>query len=173
MFSSPRRLQLRDVANATLQDENVVAPTKWQQHDQPLSLILQTFSNLSTKDEKFWSRTAPFFERKEYSAGTVLYNRGDQSDGFYLLEVGILKAEYILPQGQFSELIVAGTTCGELPFFSGTNRTATTTAERHCVAWMLNREKWVNLQKNQPDIAQELLKISLKLTSERVDAVTK
>lgn len=173
MLSSPRRLQLREVANATLHDENVVALTKWQQHEQPLSLILQTFSNLSNKDEEFWSRIAPFFGRKEYSAGTVLYNRGDRSDGFYLLEVGILKAEYILPQGQFSELIVAGTTCGELPFFSGTNRTASTTAERHCVAWMLNREKWVDLQKNQPDIAQELLKISLKLTSERMDAVTK
>lgn len=173
MFSSPRRFQLREVANATLQDENVVSPTKWQQHKQPLSLILQTFSNLSIKDEDFWSRMAPFFERQEYSAGTVLYHRGDRSDGFYLLEVGILKAEYVLPQGQFSELIVAGTTCGELPFFSDTNRTATTTAERHCVAWILNHEKWEDLQKNQPDIAQELLKISLKLTSERMDAVTK
>ena len=173
MSDSPRRLQLREVANATLHDENVVPPTKWQQHEQPLSLIMQTFSNLSTKDEDFWSRAAPFFEREEHSAGTVLYHRGDRSDGFYLLEVGILKAEYILPQGQFSELIVAGTTCGELPFFSDTNRSATTTAERHCVAWILNRDKWEDLQKKQPDAAQELLTISLKLTSERMDAVTK
>ncbi|MCJ1297227.1 hypothetical protein MMC08_000013 [Hypocenomyce scalaris] len=173
LSSSPRRYQLREVAHATLHDGDVVPPSKWEQHEQPLSLILQTFSNLSNKDEEFWSRIAPFFERKDYGAGTVLYHRGDRPDGFYLLEVGILKAEYILPQGQFSELIVAGTTCGELPFFSGTNRTATTTAESHCVAWMLNHEKWEDVQTTQPDIAQELLQISLKLTSERMDAVTK
>lgn len=96
------------------------------------------------------------------------------ADGFFLLESGMLKAEYILPQlGKFSELIVEGTTCGELPFFSGTKRTSTTSAERDCVTWMLSQEKWEELQRTQPDIAQELLKISLKLTSERMDAITK
>lgn len=85
----------------------------------------------------------------------------------------MLKAKYKLRQGQFSEIIVEGTTCGELPFFSGTNRTSTTLAENDCVTWMLNEENWEKLQHEQPDIAQELLKISLKLTSERMDAVTK
>lgn len=68
---------------------------------------------------------------------------------------------------------MAGTTCGELPFFSSTNRTATTYAERDCVTWMLDDEKWQELQRDHPAIAQELLKISLKLTSERMDAITK
>lgn len=85
----------------------------------------------------------------------------------------MLKGEYKLQQGKFSELIVAGTTCGELPFFSGTNRTSTTTAETDCVTWMLDEENWEHLQETQSDVAQELLKISLKLTSERMDAITK
>lgn len=85
----------------------------------------------------------------------------------------MLKAEYVLRQGKFSEFIVAGTTCGELPFFSGTNRTSTTSADADCVAWVLDEERWNDLQKEQPEIAQELLKISLKLTSERMDAITK
>lgn len=41
------------------------------------------------------------------------------------------------------------------------------------MAWLLNAERWAEAQRSQPDVAQELLKISLKLTSERMDAITK
>ena len=174
MFSSPRRDQLHNVATTTLQEQQDSVPHgKWQQYEQPLQLILQTFSTVSDKDEDFWKRTPSFFERREYATGTVLYSRGDRPKGFYLLETGILKAEYKLPQGTFSELIVAGTTCGELPFFSNTSRTSTTVAERDSVTWVLNDERWRDVQNHHPDVAQELLKISLKLTSERMDVITK
>ncbi|KAI4207321.1 MAG: hypothetical protein LQ349_009859, partial [Xanthoria aureola] len=137
-------------------------------------LLLQTFSTVSDKPEDFWYRVVPFFERKKFAGGTILYEREEMADGFFLLECGMLRAEYMLPHlGKFSELIVAGTTCGELPFFSGTKRTSTTSAERDCVAWMLNQSGWEELQRSQPDVAQELLKISLKLTSERMDSITK
>ena len=179
LYSTPRRHQLQTIATLTLNEQDFVPHSRWQHYQQPLQLILQTFSTVSDKPEEFWTRTVNFFERKEYAAGTILYSRGDRPNGFYLLEAGILKAEYVLIQvghtrlqGKFSELIVAGTTCGELPFFSGTKRTSTTCAEKSCITWMLNDEKWEELQKQQPDIAQELLKISLKLTSERMDAIT-
>ena len=85
----------------------------------------------------------------------------------------MLKAKYELPQGKYSELIVAGTTCGELPFFSGTVRTSMTLAPTDCVTWVLDEGSWRELQENERDVAQELLKLSLKLTSERMDAITK
>ena len=85
----------------------------------------------------------------------------------------MLRADYKLPQGNYSELIVAGTTCGELPFFSQNLRTSTTNADSDCVTWMLTGETWSSVKKSQPDIAQELLEISLKLTEERLDAITK
>jgi SulP family sulfate permease len=174
MFSSPRRHQLHEVATTTLREhQDTEVHKQWQKYKQPLQLILLTFASVSDKDEEFWTRAMPFFQREEHKAGTTLYNRNDVPNGFYLLESGMLKAEYKLPQGTFSELIVAGTTCGELPFFSGTQRTATTTAERDCVTWVLKTDSWEGIQKSHPDIAQELLKISLKLTSERMDAITK
>jgi SulP family sulfate permease len=40
------------------------------------------------------------------------------------------------------------------------------------VAWLLNKESWKRLQENEPGVAQELLRISLKLTSERMSAIT-
>lgn len=85
----------------------------------------------------------------------------------------MFRAEYAFEQGQFTESIVAGTTCGELPFFSDTARSATVIAEKKSVAWVLSPENWENLQRKHPDVAYELLKICLKLTSERITAITR
>ena len=173
LLNSPRRHHLHQTAINTLSEQDPIPPSKWQDHAQPLKLILQAFSSVSDKPEDFWYRIKPFLIREKYTAGTVLYNSGDDPDAFYLLETGTLKAKYSFPQGKYSELIVAGTTCGELPFFSDTKRTATTIADSDCVVWMLDEKNWRDMQAKQPDVAQEILKISLKLTTERMDAITK
>ena len=102
----------------------------------------------------------------------MIYARGDRPDGFYLLQSGIFRAEYYLEQGNYHESIVAGTTCGELPFFSETKRTSSVVAERECVAWLLTPEKWDELQKTDGDVARELLKVGMKLSAERMNAIT-
>jgi len=112
------------------------------------------------------------FERKEYPAGTVLYSRGDEPDGFYLLEKGRFRTEYELDQGSFFEVILPGTTCGELPFFSETDRTGTVAVENDSIAWLLTRDKFNELERREGDVAKELLKVGLKLTKERMDAIT-
>ena len=96
----------------------------------------------------------------------------DMPHAFYLLQTGILRATYHLPVGMYHESIVAGTTCGELPFFSTTLRTATVVAERDCVVWALDAESWQRMQREWEEGARELLTIALRLTKERVDAVT-
>jgi sulfate permease, SulP family len=169
-FSSPRRNQLLQVAASTLNESPTEA--RYQNFKQPLRLILQTFQGLTDKNEDFWFPILPYFTRKEYSAGTILYHCGESATGFYLLESGILRADYELPQGRYFESIVAGTTCGELPFFSETDRTASVQAERDCVTWLLDRNNWDRMQKEEPDVAKEILRISLKLTSERMIAIT-
>ena len=159
------------MATATLSEQNPVPPQKWQVYHQPLQLILQTFSGLSKMPEDFWYNITPFFVRKEYPAGSVLYEAGDQANGFYLLESGMLKAQYDRPQGKYSEVIVAGTTCGELPFFSDEKRTSTTYAEKDCITWILYDKVWEKIKDQHKDVSMELLKISLKMTTERVDNV--
>jgi len=169
-FSSPRRNHLHKIATMALDDSP--ADTRYLNFKEPLRLILQTFSGLTKQNEDFWFRVVPFFVKKEYLAGHILFRRGESAKGFYLLEDGILRADYELPQGRYFESIVAGTTCGELPFFSETDRTATVQAERDCTAWLMDRENWEKLQKADPEVAQEMLRISLKLTSERMSAIT-
>ncbi len=146
--------------------------TRWRNFAQPLKIILQTFEDLSSKNEDFWHVLAPYFERKTYAPGAVLYSRGDDPDGFYILEKGRFRAEYELDQGSFFEVILPGTTCGELPFFSETDRTGTVAVEKDSVAWLLTREKFKELETKEQAVARELLKVGLKLTKERMDAIT-
>ncbi|KAI9766069.1 MAG: hypothetical protein M1840_006776 [Geoglossum simile] len=171
-FSSPRKNLLHQAAADTLTERDPILTLKWHNFKQPLPLILQSFQELTAKNEDFWFKACSFFVRKEHPSGSILFRRGDQPNGFYLLEEGILRAEYDLPQGKYYESIVAGTTCGELPFFSETSRTATVVAERDCIAWLMDDHSWRELQGQYPDVASELLRISLKLTSERMAAIT-
>ncbi|KAI0404788.1 sulfate transporter family-domain-containing protein [Xylaria palmicola] len=172
LSQSPRRHHLHEAARHVLTPQEVRRTTRWQSISEPLRLMLQVFHNVSQKNEDFWFRAKPYFSRKEYAAGAVLYHRGEQASGFYLLERGELHAEYEIPQGHLSEPIVQGTTCGELPFFSETTRTATVRAVKDCVVWVMDTPSWNRLQDEEKDVAQELLRVSLKLTTERMNAMT-
>lgn len=172
LASSPRRSYLHQAARESLTQREVARLSRWQNFREPLRLMLQIFHDLSDKNEDFWIRAKDAFQRKEVRQGEILFRAGEPASGFYLVESGILRAEYDLPQGWLYESIVAGTTCGELPFFSETARTATVSAERDSVVWRMDREQWDTLQKREPEVARELLTISLKLTSERMDSIT-
>lgn len=172
--SSPRGQYLQRVATTTLREHEtaVMAAPAWSAMRQPLPLLLQTFQGLSEQNEDFWFPACAYFTRGVYPSGTTLYHEGDVPRAFYLLESGMLRCEYDLPQGRYFELIVAGRPCGELPFFSDTRRTATVKAEHDCVAWRLSDEHWKKLQEDEPRVARELLTVSLKLTTERMDSIT-
>ncbi|KAJ2988436.1 hypothetical protein NUW58_g3978 [Xylaria curta] len=172
LSQSPRRHHLREAAKNVLTQQEIRRTTRWQSISEPLRLMLQVFHKVSQKNEDFWFRAKPYFSRQEFAAGAVLYRRGEQANGFYLLERGELHGEYETPQGLLSEPIVQGTTCGELPFFSETSRTATVRAVRDCVVWVMDTDSWNKLQDEQKDVAQELLRVSLKLTTERMNAMT-
>lgn len=170
--SSPRRSHLHAAARESLTPNEVTRLSRWQNFKEPIRLMLQIFQDLSDKNEDFWVRAKDYFVRRELSEGEIVFRTGEEPNGFYLVERGILRAEYNLPQGWLCESIVAGTTCGELPFFSETKRTATALAERDTVVWEMDKENWDKMQKEEPDVAQELLRISLKLTSERMSSIT-
>ncbi|KAF2198682.1 hypothetical protein GQ43DRAFT_483091 [Delitschia confertaspora ATCC 74209] len=183
-FHSPRRGAQMLAAATTMREHgdsdltssddpsSSMVPSKWKHFAQPIKIMLQTFEDVSAAGVDFWSLAAPYFERREYPTGTVLYSRGDEPDGFYILEKGRFRAEYQLDQGSYYEVILPGTTCGELPFFSETDRTGTVAAEGDSVAWLLTRERFREMERVRGDVARELLKVGLKLTKERMDAIT-
>ena len=161
MVGSPRRTLLDQAAISTLSEAPSSQSKKWQNFKQPIPLIMQAFQDLTAEDESFWFRAAPYFTKREFTKGQKVYARGDNPDGFYLLQSGILRAEYLLEQGAYHESVVAGTTCGELPFFSDTERTGSVIAEQDCVAWLLTPKKWDELQAKDGEVAKELLKVGI------------
>jgi SulP family sulfate permease len=170
-FNSPRRNHLAEAAHDALTSVENQRPSKWQSFKEPLRLMLQIFQGLSDQNEAFWFPATLYFTRREYPAGTNIFRCGEQANGFYLVERGIIRAEYHLPQGRLCESILAGTTCGELPFFSETELTATAVVERDCVVWRMDQDQWTKIQKEEPEVGKELLRISLKITSERMGAI--
>ncbi|KAI1001576.1 Uncharacterized protein K3495_g6623 [Podosphaera aphanis] len=168
---SSSQINLLNTLAATVIHEN---PSKMKDSylNEPMRLISHIFSTLTEKNEDFWARIIPFFSRKFFLAGTIIFRSGDQAENFFLLQEGTMKADYNLPQGHFNEIINAGTTCGELPFFSETPRTATVVAKQDCITWTMNRQRWNDLQISEPEIAAELLRIGLKMTSERMNTIT-
>ncbi|RYP49800.1 hypothetical protein DL768_004587 [Monosporascus sp. mg162] len=172
LSQSPRRSRLHQAAKNVLTQQEMRRATRWQSISEPLRLMLQVFHNVSQRNEDFWFRAKPYFVRREVPAGTVLYHRGEPANGFYIVEAGELRADYETPQGRLSEPIVQGTTCGELPFFSCTNRTATVSAVKGTAVWVMDTDSWARLQREEPEVAQELLVVSLKMTSERMNAMT-
>jgi len=172
LSASPRGALLREAAHKALEEADMAGPAKWQGFKEPLRLMLQIFQGLSEKNEDFWFRATPYFAKLEYPPETVLFERDEPARGFYLVERGILRAEYHLPQGWLCESIVAGATCGDLPFFSETRRTATVTVERASTLWYMDAERWGKMQKEEPDVAWELQRMALKLTSQHMTLVT-
>ncbi len=172
LSQSPRRGHVLQAAKNVLTQQEMRRATKWQSISEPLRLMLQVFHDVSRQNEDFWFRAKSYFVRRELAAGTVLFYRGEPAKGFYLIESGELRADYETPQGRLSEPIVQGTTCGELPFFSSTDRTATVSAVKDTVVWIMDTENWAKLRRGEPEVAQELLTVSLKLTTERMNAMT-
>lgn len=170
--ASPRFDLLQRAATATIEEQRLPNVDKWRSFKQPLPLILQAFQDHTSENEDFWQRSSGYFSRRTIVRGQAVYRAGEAPDCFYILQSGMIRAESELDQGRYQESIVSGTTLGELPFFSETNRTSTAIAELDCVAWLLTRESWVKMQERDPDIARELLKVGMKLSAERMSAIT-
>lgn len=147
----------------------------------PVRLFVQTFRAVSTRastsrvDLEFWTRVVGYFKKRTVPGGTVLYHSESPATGFYVVESGILRAEYKLDQGEMYESILAGTTCGELPFFSETRRTATVSAEVDSVVWVLDRDGWEAMAAGEGNEAREMVeemyRMAMRLTVERFMSV--
>ena len=170
IFGSPRRDHLHHIATTTLAELSPPHSSHGvESYPQPLQTMLEVFRHVSSQSPSFWSKAASFFTEKNYPAGTILYRPGERPSALYIVTSGILKADYDLEQGNYIETIVEGTTCGELPFFSDTARTSTTSVERNSTCWILTREKWETLEEEHAEVAKELLRVALALTRERMD----
>ncbi|GAA95269.1 hypothetical protein E5Q_01925 [Mixia osmundae IAM 14324] len=144
---SPRRRHLASAAGNTLM--RAETPKEKTHFGQPMLIFRQAFRPFATKEEpitdEFLFKLVPHFHRVHVPEGTILWRAGDPADGFFLIESGMLRAEYDYAplaamdrHGHMTESMLPGTVAGELTFLSGSKRNTTVTAERDAVLWRMD-----------------------------------
>ncbi|KDE09826.1 hypothetical protein MVLG_00224 [Microbotryum lychnidis-dioicae p1A1 Lamole] len=136
---SPRASHLRYAAKEAMAKSDAPAPRS--NLKQPLPLLMQSLKPFAADlNEDYCFRLVPYFKRIHVERGTVLWEQDSESDSFYLIESGILRANYVFVDRAHAivESMVAGTVAGEMSFLSRSRRNATVTAERDSVLWKLD-----------------------------------
>ncbi|CAE6445014.1 unnamed protein product [Rhizoctonia solani] len=130
---------------------------------EPTFSLLKTFSS-HTNDAELMNNLAEYFTRVELKAGDILWKQGDQPDGLYVIESGVLQANYDFAahSAPVQESMTAGTLAGELSALSGSPRNTTVVAERASVAWKLATTEFERLEREQSDVAKAFVRLVLK-----------
>ncbi|PWN52895.1 hypothetical protein IE53DRAFT_360421 [Violaceomyces palustris] len=177
--NSPRRHHLHEAAKTAVQtgapSPEQSAPTTPSPARppfvQPLPILMITFRaylDPDTNEEEFFSQLVPYFKQVRLSRGEVLWENGDEPDGLYLIESGILKARYDFPQEQYeiNEAMLAGTIAGELTFLSRKERNTTVHAELDSTLWKLDTDNLDKLEMEKPAVFGDFIKVLLRVTGE-------
>ncbi|KAG9086199.1 hypothetical protein FRC07_013154, partial [Ceratobasidium sp. 392] len=160
-MNSPRRSHIVDAGErlmANADDGNgtqTEVPPAQSPPREPTYSLIKTFSS-HTNDPEFMAKLAAYFSRVELRAGDVLWKQGDAPDGLYMIESGVLQANYDFGphSAPVQESMTAGTLAGELSALSGAPRNATVVAERASVIWKMSVESYESLEREQSEVAK-------------------
>lgn len=97
-------------------------------------------------------------------------------DSFYVIESGILRANYVFPDHSHSvsESMVAGTIAGELSFLSRTRRNTNVIAERDSVLWKMEVDSHEELGKKEGwQFARKFEEVLLKIANAETEGENK
>lgn len=179
-FGTPRTKQIYQAAKKTANDEQKVQSRYYLTSDssfkkQPLPLIMITFGELSNKDEKFWSKLAPYFTKETIPADMCFYDTNCKRPSFFLLEAGLVRqiCKFESDDRELHSSILPNTAFGDLLELSQ-YRQVTYTTVVETVAWRLSEKKVKELIKSSEGQAvySELLQVQTKLFKERFDSLT-
>lgn len=179
-FGTPRTAQVFQAATRTVKDEQRIQNRYYLNLDsrfkqQPLPLIMITFSGLSDKDESFWSKLAPYFIKEKIPAGITFYDTSIHPQSFFLVESGLIRSIcwFESDDRELHLSILPNTAFGDLLELSQ-YRSVTYTTVNDTVAWRLNEQKIKELLKSGDNLAiyNELLHVQTRLFKERFDTLT-
>lgn len=132
--------------------------------EEPYRTLVKAFSSYGPVDRQQFSALVPYLERVSLPAGAILWLQGDDPDGLYIVESGVLRATYRFNEHTppTEESMVPGTLAGELSALSGLSRNATCVVERPAVLWKLCVDKLRRLESERPQLAREFTQLVLK-----------
>lgn len=97
--------------------------------------------------------------RKRLQAGDILYREGDPGDTFYIILSGSVEY-YVEKLAQTPTVLTPGEFIGELSLMLGLRRTVTVRAREETTLFAINKEGFVTLLKEQPQL-YELIVVEL------------
>ncbi|KAJ1304059.1 hypothetical protein OPQ81_008466 [Rhizoctonia solani] len=177
-INSPRRSHLVKAGERLMADADDGSGTLPAPEDTPQVLheptfcLLKTFSS-HTNDAELMRKLATYFTRVELQTGDILWRQGDQPDGLYVIESGVLQANYDFAahSAPVQESMTASTLAGELTALAGSPRNATVVAERASVVWKLSTRDFERLEREQGEVAKAFVRLVLKAAKTDYDAL--
>ncbi|CUA78230.1 putative protein C24H6,11c [Schizosaccharomyces pombe 972h-] [Rhizoctonia solani] len=177
-INSPRRSHLVKAGErlmADADDGSGIPPSPEHTNQtlrEPTFCLLKTFSS-HTNDTELMNKLAAYFTRVELQSGDILWRQGDQPDGLYVIESGVLQANYDFAahSAPVQESMTAGTLAGELSALAGSPRNATVVAERASVVWKLSTGDFERLEREQSEVAKSFVRLVLKAAKTDYDVL--
>ncbi|RCI01777.1 hypothetical protein CU098_010414, partial [Rhizopus stolonifer] len=143
---------------------------------QPTLILVQTFGEIFPDASfEFFHKLSRYFERDTVEKGRMIYREGDPCDYLLILEQGSLHSTMTLLKDSVTvETILPGTVVGEMGMFvSSPSRTRSLVAENDSVYWKLTKESFAHMLKQDPQIANQFILLTLYFSSERLDTMTR
>jgi len=140
-----------------------------QLREEPIPTLMKTFSGYENElSPELFVPMLPYFKQIELPEGQIIWRRGDQPDGLYVVAAGVMRATYTWDNSDsVSESMVAGTLAGELTGLAGMPRNADVMAEKASVLWKLSNEDWALFKKERPTLAHRFVELVLKGATEQ------
>ncbi|KAI7865409.1 sulfate transporter family-domain-containing protein [Spinellus fusiger] len=175
IIASPRHRMLKDAVQYSLADRH--APQTHANLSQPAVILMQAIGELceETLPVEFFHKLGDYFTKLIYEKNQPIWYEGDACDKMIVLEQGSLRSLLSVHRHNITvESILPGTVVGELGLFTyGQRRTRALIAEQDSVAWILTRDSFQKMLKDDPQMANQLITHTLYYSSDRLNIMTR
>jgi len=116
------------------------------------------FQELSEDELK---KLAQVMEERTFKKGEIIFNEGEEGKALYLLAEGEVEVVKTM-KGWYKETLAVfkkGRLFGELSFLSGRNHSALARATHDVKVYVLTKNQYDRLEKNDPVITQKIMKV--------------
>jgi sulfate permease, SulP family len=111
-----------------------------------------------------------YMERLEIDTGETIIEQGDRAEDVFFLESGQVTAQVVTETGGTVRLrsLTPGAVVGEAALYSGGVRSASVVADRPSVVYRLSRDRLLEMEERDPQLAAALHRLFGRLLAERL-----